>query len=108
LDFTVEHRAGRTIAHADALIRHVGNVMNQNSLNRESVLQEQRKDAFCKKQTPRTHSRKSEFFLDTRGILYRRQFNGKHQLVVPQTLVQGVIKENHNPLRGPRRHQKNV
>jgi hypothetical protein len=37
---------------ADTLIGHFGNVMNQNSLNRESVLQEQRKDAFCKKQTP--------------------------------------------------------
>ena len=29
--------------------------------------------------------------------MYRRQKNGKHQLVVPQTLVQDVIKENHDP-----------
>ena len=36
-------------------------------------------------------------FLDDEGIIYRRQSNGKHQLVVPQTLVQDVIKAHHNP-----------
>jgi len=29
--------------------------------------------------------------------MYRRQKNGKHQLVVPRTLIQEVIKENHDP-----------
>jgi len=29
---------------------------------------------------------------------YRRQQNGKHQLVVPQTLIQDVIRENHDPM----------
>ena len=29
--------------------------------------------------------------------MYRRQKNGKHQLVVPRTLIQDVIKENHDP-----------
>jgi hypothetical protein len=52
LDFTVEHRVGRKIAHADALSRHVGTVMNQNSLNRESVLQEQKKTLFAKFKPP--------------------------------------------------------
>jgi len=28
--------------------------------------------------------------------MYRRQQNGKHQLVVPQTLIQDVIRENHD------------
>jgi len=29
--------------------------------------------------------------------MYRRQQNCKHQLVVPQTLIQDVIRENHDP-----------
>ena len=29
--------------------------------------------------------------------MYRRQQNGKHQLVVPQSLIQDVIRENHDP-----------
>jgi hypothetical protein len=29
--------------------------------------------------------------------MYRRQRNSKHQLVVPHTLVQDVIRENHDP-----------
>jgi len=29
--------------------------------------------------------------------MYKRQQNGKHQLVVTRTLVQEVIKENHDP-----------
>jgi hypothetical protein len=29
--------------------------------------------------------------------MYRRQSNGKHQLVVPQTLVRDVIRKNHDP-----------
>jgi len=30
-------------------------------------------------------------------VMYRRQKNGKHQLVVPRTLIQEVIEENHDP-----------
>ena len=40
---------------------------------------------------------KIEFFLDSDDVMYRRQQNGKHQLVVPQTLIQDVIRENHDP-----------
>jgi hypothetical protein len=97
LDFTVEHRAGSRIAHVDALSRHVGAVLRQSSLNRENILEEQGKDAFCVKQSPGTYSSRSEFFLDESGILYRRQSNSKHQLVVPQALIHDVIKENHDP-----------
>jgi len=34
LDFTVEHRAGKKIPHADALSRHVGAVLNDKKLRR--------------------------------------------------------------------------
>jgi hypothetical protein len=97
LDFSVEHRVGSKIAHVDALSRHKGAVINQSSLNRENIFREQQKDIFCVKQNPGTHSSINELFLDDEGIIYRRQSNSKHQLVVRQTLVQDVIKANHNP-----------
>ena len=30
--------------------------------------------------------------------MYRRQQNGNHQLVVPESLIQEVIRENHDPI----------
>ena len=96
LDFVVEHRAGSKISHVDALSRHVSTITHQNSLEKENILQEQKADAFGCTQNPGAYSSKNEFFLDNEVLMYRRQSNNKHQLVVPQTLVQDVIKANHN------------
>jgi len=96
LDFVVEHRTGSKIGHVDALSRHVGAITNPDPLSRESIRQEQSKDVFCRRQNPGNYSSKSEFFVDRNDVIYRRQQNGKHQLVVPQTLIQDVIRENHD------------
>ena len=69
LDFIVEHRPGTKITHADALSRHVGTVMLNSCLDKVTILQEQKKDAFCMKQAPGSHSSKSEFFLDNDGAI---------------------------------------
>ena len=52
LDFVVEHKPGSKMGHVDALSRHVGSVTQDNALNKENVLREQEKDAFCIKQAP--------------------------------------------------------
>ena len=98
LDFVVEHRPGTKIAHADALSRHVGTVMLNSCLDKATVLQGQKKDAFCLKQAPSSHSTKSECFLYDDGAMYRRQQNGNHQLVVPKTLIHEIIRRNHSPI----------
>ena len=36
--------------------------------------------------------------MDDDGILYKRRPNDNHQLVVPQSLIWEVIKENHDPV----------
>jgi hypothetical protein len=36
-----------------------------------------------------------EFFWDN-GVIYRRRPHDKHQIVVPSTLIQSVLKQNHN------------
>ena len=62
------------------------------------ILREQEKDIFCMKQIPGTYNSRREFFLDADGLLYKRKSNGKHQLVVPQNLMQGVMRLNHDPV----------
>jgi len=98
LDFVVEHKPGSKIGHVDALSRHVGAVMNENSLDKERFLSEQQKDEFCTKQEPETYSSKREFFLDKDGVMYRRRPCDKHQVVVPRSLIYDIIQENHNPI----------
>jgi len=97
-DFLVENRPGTKIAHVDALSRHVGTFTVNNCLDKATILQEQKKDAFCTKQTAGSYSSKSDFFLDNEGAMYRRQQSGKHQLVVPETPIREVIRENHDPI----------
>jgi len=96
LDFVVEHRVGSKLGHVDALSRHVGAITNPDHLSRENVQHEQRKDAFCRRKNPGTYHSKSEYFRDSDDVMYRRQQNGKHQLVVPQSLIQDVIRENYD------------
>jgi hypothetical protein len=61
--------------------------MNEGSLTREAILQEQTSDEFCQKQRPGTYSGKCEFFLDNDSFMYRRQTYDRHQLLVPRSLI---------------------
>jgi len=94
----VEHRAGTKIAHVDAFSHHVGTTVQGGTLDKEDVLREQAKDAFCLKQKPGTYESKKEFFLDDDGVLYRQRSSGDYQFIVPETLVCEVIKQNHDPV----------
>jgi hypothetical protein len=96
LDFVVEHRPGTSIPHADSLSRHVGVVMDDGPPDKAVILREQKRDSFCNSQTPGKYASRSEYFLDEDGVLYRRQPDHKHQLVVPGTLVRDIIKANHS------------
>jgi hypothetical protein len=98
LDFTVEQRAGSKIPHVDALSRHVATVIHEDILDRNNILREQAKDDFCVKQKPGIYSSRREFFLDDKGVMYRRQIGNKHQLVVPKNLIHHIIKVNHDPV----------
>jgi hypothetical protein len=97
LDFIVEHRPGSKIGHVDALSRHVGAVVLEGNLSKEAMRREQVEDAFCDKQNPGSLSRIREFFRDNEGIIYRRRPHDKHQVVIPRTLIQRVVEENHKP-----------
>jgi hypothetical protein len=98
LDFVIEHKAGTKITHVDALSRNVGTVQQTGNLTRDEVRQEQSTDQFCVRQKELGITRKSEFFLDASGVMYRGRKGRPNQLVVPLTLVHKVIEENHDPV----------
>jgi len=85
LDFVVEHRAGKKMAHVDALSRHVGTVVQGGTLEKEDVLREQTEDTYCLKQSPGTYASRKEIFRNDDGVLYRRRPKGKHQMVLLAT-----------------------
>ena len=97
LDFIVEHRAGSKIGHVDALSRHVGAVTHKGTLSKEKSSVNKRKMSFVRNK-PGNHAGKQEFFLDDDGAMYRRRPADKHQLMIPETLVQDIIKENHDEI----------
>jgi transposase InsO family protein len=98
LDFVIEHRPGTKIGHVDALSRHVGTVASEEIISKERILQEQKQDKFCDSLKPGAYSSKSEFFWDEDGVIYRRSSRDTHQIVVPKTMVQDIIKMNHDPV----------
>jgi hypothetical protein len=95
-DFLIEHKPGTRIRHADALSRHVGVVLEDGLPSKEKIFAEQSKDHFCNVQKPKIRSSKGEYFLDDDGVMYKRSREHQHQLVVPKSLVQDIIKANHN------------
>ena len=91
LDFVVEHRAGKKMAHVDALSRHVGTVVQGGTLGKEYVLREQAKDTFCLKQSPGSYASRKEIFRDDDGVLYRNRPKGEPQMIVPATLCTRLL-----------------
>ena len=96
-DLVIENKPGTRIRHADALWIHVGFTLEGHT-SKEKILAEQSKDHFCKAQKLKILSNKTEYFLDVEGVLYKRSWEHKHQLVVPKSLVKDIMKANHNPV----------
>ena len=73
---------------------HVGLVEGNQLMGKELMIREQqRKYSFCEEQVQNGLTSNGEYFLDTDGVLYR-----KEKLVVPQSLIQEVITENHDSI----------
>jgi hypothetical protein len=67
-------------------------------MSKEVMMKEQKKDLFCKEQVQNHLTAKSEYFLDMDEVLYRRVKDKQPKLAIPQSLIQEVIAENHNPI----------
>jgi len=62
------------------------------------MMREEKKDLFCIEQVQNRLTANIEYFLDMDGALYRREKDKPPKLVVPQSLIQDVIVENHNQI----------
>jgi hypothetical protein len=78
-DFTVEHRPGTQIRHADALSSAVQAVTNGYELSVEVVKTAQEADKLCQSLKPGAASSKSGYFIDEEALFFRRRRNGEHQ-----------------------------
>jgi hypothetical protein len=72
-------------------------VSNPGRLSKENFSKEEKADESCCKQNPGSHRSKSAYFLHENDVMYRRQKNGRQQLVVPWKLISDIIEENHAP-----------
>jgi hypothetical protein len=97
-DFEIENVPGTKIKQVDVLSRHVGLVEEAQLMNTELMIREQEKDSFCKELVQNRLTANGEYFLDRDGALYRSVKGKQPKLVVPQSLIQDVIAENHNPI----------
>jgi hypothetical protein len=77
-------------------------------MSKKVMMKEQKKCLFCKEHVQNRLTAKSKYFLDMDEVLYRRVKGKQPKLVVPRSLIQEVIAENHNPfswstaeVRGP-------
>ena len=96
-DFEIEHVPGTKIKHVNALSRHVGLVEDTQLMSKELMLREQEKDLFCKQQIENRLTADGEYCLD----MDRRMKGKQPKLVVPQSLMQDLIAENHNSIFMP-------
>jgi hypothetical protein len=97
-NFDIEHVPGSKIKHVDALSRHVGLVEESQLMSKERMIREQKRDAFCRQQVQNCLTANGDYFLDMDGALYKRVEGKQPKLVVPQSLIQDVIAENHGPI----------
>jgi len=67
-------------------------------MSKKLMLREQKKDSFCNEQIQNRLTTNGEYLLDMDVVLYRRVKGKQPKLVVPQSLIQDVITESHNPI----------
>ena len=89
-DYTVEHRPGTRMRHADALSRSVNVVWTEVTLTKEDIRGEQEKDELCMK-----YKQYENFWTDEDGVLYRQGPKEQPRIIIPVTLVPTVLTSYH-------------
>jgi len=99
-DFEIQHVTDSKIKHLDELSRHVGLVGENQLISEELLIREHGIICFVKSRY-RTVLQKTVDSLNIDGVLYRRLKGKQPKLVVPQSLIEDVIAENHGPIFVP-------
>jgi hypothetical protein len=89
-DYTVEHRPGFKMRHADALSRSVNKIEGDLVLSKDIIKERQEVDEACIK-----YKQYENFWTDEDGILYRQGLKEQPRVVIPAALVQTVLSCYH-------------
>jgi len=88
--YTVEHRPGTRMRHADALSRSVISIENDGNLSRDVIREEQQQDGLCIE-----YKQYENFWIDENGMLYYQMPKEQPRIVIPTTLVSTVLTYYH-------------
>ena len=95
--FTVEHRPGKKMGHVDALSRcYSVLVLEANSFDRTLALSQDR-DPEIVAIRKRLEKSEEKFYELRNGLVYRKE-NEKLLFVVPEAMIENVIRANHDDL----------
>ena len=89
-DYTVEHRPGTRMQHADALSISVNVVKGEFNLSRDIICEEQNKDESCAE-----YKQYENFWTDEDGVLYYQTPEDPPRVVIPILLVPTVLSYYH-------------
>jgi hypothetical protein len=92
--YTVVHRPGKYHAVPDALSRHIATLTTEGSVTRSDVKAEQDLDMFCKRVKDSLDQR-NNYIIDEDGLLYRTDPDETPRLVIPETIVNRLIRDHH-------------
>jgi hypothetical protein len=108
-ELEIEHKPGKKHVNADSFSRHIASMKPEEAilkdmsdasevgLTQEVVLEEQRKDAYCRGKVEGIAAQQElGFVLSTDGLLYKGDKLSEAKLVVPETLIRPVIQLHHD------------
>lgn len=94
-EYTVEHRPGKHHLVPDALSRHIATISTEGTVTRSEVKAEQDLDGLCRKIRENLEGQ-SSYMMDEDGLLYRKDPDGQPRIVVPEKLVNRLIRDHHD------------
>jgi hypothetical protein len=107
-DFEIEHKVGKKHVNADCLSRHIASVTTDgerkplddnfgDTLTRETVVTAQQQDVYCKELIRKVQAGiEPGHLISEDGLLYVGPDLEHAKLVVPEKLIQPIIKAHHN------------
>jgi len=108
-EFEIEHKPLKKHVNADSLSRYIASMkpeeatlkemsdLTEVGLTQAALLEEQRKDAYCRRKVEDIEAQQElGFLLSTDGLLYKGDKLSDAKLVVPETLIRPVIQMHHD------------
>jgi len=108
-EFEIKYKPGKKHVNADSLSRHIASMtpeeailkemsdLTEVGLTREVVLEEHRKDAYCRGKVEDIKAQQElGFVFSADGLLYKGDKLNEAKLVVPEKLTRAVIRIHHD------------